>query len=452
MTWERLAALGDALVRVGIALGCLFVLWLLLGAYLSRRRPVAYWYGYGFWFLLWRMRRTWSRLTLNADLTASERPNTGVFGSLVVKGRPLRPAVPLLIKIRPRRFGATAVVALQPGQVPQPFIDAADAMAHTWGVHAVRAAASRRGRVDLTILRADPLGDSSMRDLRSTSPGAAVPVAVPEDLCAEIGNREDGQSWVLDLIALPHWLITGATQSGKSTLINAAVAQWAARPIALVGIDCKGGMELASLAPRLSALAYDRAQAADLLGHLVTEAERRMALCREHRARNIWQLPEHLRPAPVIVIVDELAELYLIASREQKDAALRATTNLLRLGQLGAALGIHLILAGQRVGTDLGPGISALRAQLGGRICLKVHDPETAKMTLGDLHPDAVDAAQLIGPADKGVAITTADHFGWVRARSVKFTDDDLDQAVHATRHLTPRIPGLTPPADPPVA
>ncbi len=45
----------------------------------------------------------------------------------------------------------------------------------------------------------------------------------------------------------------------------------------------------------------------------------------------------------VIVIVDELAELYLVASRADKDEALRATTNLLRLAQLGAALGVHLI-------------------------------------------------------------------------------------------------------------
>jgi S-DNA-T family DNA segregation ATPase FtsK/SpoIIIE len=173
-----------------------------------------------------------------------------------------------------------------------------------------------------------------------------------------------------------------------------------------------------------------------------------MALCRRHRVRNIWQLPDELRLVPVIVIVDEIAELYLVASRDEKEAALRATTSLLRLAQLGAALAIHLIVAGQRVGSDLGSGVTALRAQLGGRICLKVNDPETADMTLGDLYPDAVEAAQQIGPAEKGVAITTADEFGWIRARSTRFTDAALDEVVEATRDLTPKLPGLDPPAD----
>src|SRR5690242_12897731 len=116
LTPQRLAEFGHALVPTGITLGCLLVGWLVLGAYLSRRKPLAFWYGYGFWFLRFRMRRTWSKLALNADLNAAERPNTGVLGSLVVKGRPLVPAVPLLTKIRPRPYGASAVVLLHPGQ------------------------------------------------------------------------------------------------------------------------------------------------------------------------------------------------------------------------------------------------------------------------------------------------------------------------------------------------
>ena len=450
VTPEGLATAGDALVPAGIALGCLLVAWLLLGAYLARRRPVAYWYGYGFWFLRLRMRRSWSRLTTTANLTANQRPNQGASGSRAGRGRALVSVVPPLMKIRPQRYGATAVIALHPGQVPQRFIDESEAMAHAWGVHAVRAVSGQRGRVELTILRADPLTDQSVTDPSITDPAAtghsltdttpAPKAAVPEDLRAVVGNREDGRSWVLDLIALPHWLITGATQSGKSTLINAAVARWAFRPVALVGIDCKGGMELAPVEARLSALASDRTEAAHVLGELVIEAQRRMALCRSHRARNIWQLPEEVRPVPVIVIVDELAELYLVADKAEKDAAQRATTNLLRLGQRGASLGSHLIIAGQRVGSDFGPGVTALRAQLGGRICLRVHDSDTAKMTLGDINPDAVEAAQRIADHDKGVAITTASDSGWIRARSIKFTEEALDRVVDSTYPLTPEL------------
>lgn len=431
------------LIVTGIVVVCLLVAWLLLGAYLNRRKPLAFWYLYGYWFLWLRMRRTWSRVALNADLTATDRPTNGQFGSLMVKGQPIRPSMPLLLKIRPRRFGATARVALHPGQTPQRFVDAAEAMAHSWGVHAVRAVPTVRGRIELTILRKDPLSDASVGDVEVAPRMTEMRAPVPDDLRVVGGNREDGQPWVLDLIAFPHWLITGATQSGKSTLLNTAVAQWAQRPIALVGIDCKGGMALGRIAPRLSALACDRFEAADVLELQVAEAQRRMALCRRAGVENIWELPDEIRPVPIIVIVDEVAELYLVASRSEKEVAQRAATHLVRLAQLGAALGMHVIAAGQRVGTDLGPGVTLLRSQLGGRICLKVHDPETADMTLGDLYPDAVEAAQQIGPMDKGVAITTADAFGWTRARSIKTSNQTLAQIIENTRDLKPRLPDL---------
>src|SRR5581483_10019836 len=147
-----------------------------------------------------------------------------------------------------------------------------------------------------------------------------------------------------DFRLIPHWLIVGATRSGKSTLLNAVVAGLAPQPVALVGIDCKGGMELSLYAQRLSALATDRPQAVRLLAALVELTQDRMGLCRAHHVRNIWALPEGLRPVPVVVLVDEIAELFLIASRAEKDEAQGAATALIRLAQLGAALGVFLIV------------------------------------------------------------------------------------------------------------
>ncbi|MEV0897920.1 FtsK/SpoIIIE domain-containing protein [Actinoplanes sp. NPDC049802] len=435
---DYLAALGHDLIPYGIFAGLLLVAWAVAGAVLARKAPHTWWLLYGFWFLRLRMGRSWQRLCLNAGLTTASRR--------AVPARTERPVLPLLIKVRPRRNGATAMICFSAGQTPAQFIEAADAMAHAWRVHAVRAIASGRGRVKLTILNDDPLmgiPESLGTYLQRASLRQAGEAPTMDDLVATVGSREDGERWTINLLLFPHWLITGATQSGKSTLINAAVSQWATRPVALVGIDCKGGMELGPHAPRLSALATDRQQAASLLERLVREANRRMVLCRDHQHRNIWQLPKPLRPVPVIVIVDELAELYLVASRDEKEAALKATTNLLRLAQLGAALGIHLVVAGQRVGSDFGAGVTALRAQLGGRICLAVNDKETAVMTLGDLYPDAVEAAQLISPAEKGVAITTAEWDGWIRARSINFPPDALDAAMEAAAHLAPSLPGI---------
>ncbi len=463
VTMERLQAWLPTIISVAVVLVAVVVALVVASRLLRRVAPRTHWYLLGFPLLRLRMRHSWRHLCLNAELTGTDRPTTGQLGPLLVKGRPIMPVLPLLTRIRPRSFGATAVILLHPGQVPEPFVNAAEAMAHAWQVHAVRVDARLRGRVRLTILTADPLSTPGREAAAWTTAPAAKPAAVPlhpseaitepvsaavpADLAAEVGHREDGQRWVIDLATFPHWLITGATQSGKSTLINAAVARWASRPVALVGIDCKGGMELAPHAPRLSALATDRAEAADILAELVAETQRRMRLCRQHGARNIWQLPEPVRPVPVIVVVDELAELYLVASRADKDEALRATTHLLRLAQLGAALGVHVIVAGQRVGSDLGPGVTALRAQLAGRICLQVNDPETADMTLGDLYPDAVEAAQQIDPAVKGVAVTTAEHSGWIRARSVHLPPEHLAAVIAGTAHLAPVLPGLTPPA-----
>jgi S-DNA-T family DNA segregation ATPase FtsK/SpoIIIE len=432
---DHLADLGRSLVPYAILAGCLLAVWTIVGVLLARKAPRVWWYLYGFWFLRLRMARSWKRLCLNTNLTAISQPHRSRYTS----GGP--PIMPLLLRVRPRRNGATGLISFNAGQVPEQFIEAADSMAHAWRVHAVRIAGSGRGRVKVTVLHDDPLkGTSGRLRTQVKEPGAAPTV---KDLIATVGTREDGEPWAIDLGVFPHWLITGATQSGKSTLINAAVSQWASRPVALVGIDCKGGMELGPHAPRLSALATDRHQAAILLERLRNEATRRMQLCRQHGQRSIWSLPDPVRPVPVIVIVDELAELYLVASRAEKDAAQNATANLLRLAQLGATLGMHVVVAGQRVGSDFGNGVTALRAQLGGRICLAVNDKESAVMTLGDLYPDAVEAAQHIGPYEKGVAITTADAYGWVRARSIKFPPEALDAAIEATAHITPSLPGI---------
>ncbi|WP_443071699.1 FtsK/SpoIIIE domain-containing protein [Streptomyces sp. NBC_01477] len=211
-------------------------------------------------------------------------------------------------------------------------------MAETWQVHAVRVTAWKPGYVRVAASAADPLAAPRIPSQRGS--GVLLNVAV--------GVLETGAEWVIDLRQIPHWLIVGATRSGKSTLINAFVAGLAPQPVALVGIDCKGGMELSLNEPRLSALATNRTQAVRLLAALVDLTTDRMAICRAARVRNVWGLPDALRPVRVVVIVDELAELFLIANRGEKDEAHAAGTALIRLAQLGAALGVFLVVAGQR--------------------------------------------------------------------------------------------------------
>ncbi len=100
-------------------------------------------------------------------------------------------------------------------------------------------------------------------------------------------------------------------------------------------------------------------------------------------AADIWDLPEHLRPTPVVVLVDEVAELALFASKEEEKRRDRIVTALVRLAQLGRAAGIYLEICGQRFGSELGKGITMLRAQLTGRTAHRVNDETSANMAFG---------------------------------------------------------------------
>ncbi|WP_406480146.1 FtsK/SpoIIIE domain-containing protein [Streptomyces sp. NBC_01615] len=405
---------------------------LVIGDLPRRHRPAWHWYLAGYPIAVCRVLFTWRKVAMLNDLAVSQRPPRGLLGDLVVKGDPLQPVTPRLSFPRPTRIGLTATVRLHAGQTPATYMKAADALVHAWKVHAVRVTSPERGLVLLTATANDPLARPGL---------ASAPAAL---LSALIGVLESGGAWVMDLRIVPHWLIAGATRSGKSTLLARLITQLAPQPVALVGIDCKGGMELGLFAARLSVLTTCRREAVAVLATLVDDMQERMRACRAAGVRSIWELPDKLRPIPVVVIVDELAELYLSdGRRESKAEAEQCSTLLLRLAQLGAALGMHLVVAGQRVGSDLGPGVTALRAQLGGRICHRVNDPGTAEMTLGDLNKDAVIVAQSISPDEQGVAVCTGPEGGWSRARSHLTSTEEASATARKHAALTPALPAI---------
>ncbi|MGY5045802.1 FtsK/SpoIIIE domain-containing protein [Streptomyces sp. 900105755] len=406
---------------------------LLAGPALRRRHPVVWWLLLGFPVAAFRVMRTWRPLMAGRGLAVSRRPALMVVSGLVGNGAPPpQPRVPRRGLIRPTCGGFVLLARLLPGQVPEDFVKAAPAMAEDWAVHAVRVTSWKPGVVRIVASASDPL--AVPRVPKQRGPGHLLRVAV--------GVLETGAAWVVDLRRVPHWLIVGATRSGKSTLINALMAGLAPQHVALVGIDCKGGMELSLYGPRLSALATNREQAVRLLAALVDLTLDRMSVCRAARVRNVWGLPDKERPVPIVVIVDEIAELFLVASRSEKDEAQAAGTALIRLAQLGAALGVFLVVAGQRVGSDLGPGVTALRAQLGGRVCHRVADPGTAEMALGDLNPDALKAAQAITPEQAGTAVLASGD-GWERARSHLITEAEAEAVAAEYAHLTPVLSEL---------
>ncbi|WP_236654426.1 FtsK/SpoIIIE domain-containing protein [Streptacidiphilus anmyonensis] len=404
----------------------------ILAPTLRAKYPQLWWRLIGFPLAWVRVLWTWRKLAALRDLSVAKRPPLALIGGdVLIRGRSLRPAAPRLGMPRVEHGGLVVRVKMHPGQVPEQYAQAAEAMAHAFKVFRVLVHSEQYGYVHLRLIAWDPLANPTVPAHHRG-----------QFMRASVGQWEDGFTWHIDLREIPHWLIVGATRSGKSTLLAALVTEWARQPLALVGIDLKGGMELGLFEPRLSALATTRAEATDLLEYLVDLALDRMRTCRAHAARSIWDLPENLRPVPVVVLVDEVAELYLMASNAEKAEVARVSTALLRIGQLGAALGVHLLIAGQRVGSDLGTGVTALRAQLGGRVCHRVNDPATAEMVLGDVSPDAVVAAQQISPTQQGVVIGYAD--GRVmRGRSLLVTPDEARRTSARYAHMTPPLPVL---------
>lgn len=419
-----------------------FVVMLVWGApKLRARHPYLWWLVIGFPRAALRAMFTWRRLSLLCDLAVPKRPPVALLGGLMVRGKALRmisPRIGIPRKLPRPAVGMSVSVRLHPGQTPDDVARAAYPIVHAWRMHSVRVTSPVRGRALLTCLALDPLADAEPARV-GPSPAPVDPVAL---LRVDLGRREDGGRWVIDLRTVPHWLVVGATNSGKSTWVSAFVTALAPRPVALVGIDCKGGMEMSLYEPRLSALATNRTQAAGLLAALVAEVEERMITCRLHGVRSVWELPEDVRPVPVVVIVDEVAELFLTATRAERDEAAAVVTALVRLAQLGRALAAHVVIAGQRVGSELGPGATALRAQLGGRVCHRVSDPESAVMVLGDVDASAIDAAQTITPQEAGTALTS-DGAGWVRARADYVSAGDAATTAQKYADMTPHLPEL---------
>ncbi|WP_063842937.1 FtsK/SpoIIIE domain-containing protein [Sphaerimonospora mesophila] len=342
---------------------------------------------------------------------------------------------PRLGVIRPTALGFRITVRLHDGQTPEDYGRVLDKLAHAWKVHSVRLASWKPGKVTLVATLSDPLER------------VTIPVLSEDLLRVRVGMLDTGSPFVIDFRAVPHWLNVGATQSGKSNLANALIVGLAPQPVALVGFDLKGGVEFTPYEARMSALATERAECAALLADLIGVIKDRMALCRSHRVKNIWhpRLPESKRPMPIVVLVDEVAELFLMADpKSEKEEVAAVATRLLRLAQLGRAFGIYLVVCGQRVGSDLGPGVTALRAQLTGRVCHMVNDEETAKMALGDMDPGALNAARQISPNRPGTAVVVGAEGRWRRMRSVHVSEEQAEAAAATFADLAPSWADLT--------
>ncbi|MGD0832973.1 MAG: DNA translocase FtsK 4TM domain-containing protein [Candidatus Dormibacteria bacterium] len=217
-------------------------------------------------------------------------------------------------------------------------------------------------------------------------------------LAVALGADVSGHPVVGDLCRMPHLLVAGATGSGKSVCVNSILAgfllQATPAQLKLILIDPKR-VELSNFAdvPHLLVPVVVEPEAAVAsLRWAVKEMEERYKLFAAHGARNIAVFNERapglgLTPlAYTVIVIDELADLMMVAAGEMEDLVCR-------IAQLARAVGIHLIVATQRPSADIITGL--IKANIPSRIAFAVTSGVDSRVIL-----DEVGAEKLLGRGD----------------------------------------------------
>lgn len=223
-------------------------------------------------------------------------------------------------------------------------------------------------------------------------------------LMISLGRDVTGQAMLTELNKMPHVLIAGSTGSGKSVCINGIIISilMRAKPheVKMMMIDPKMvELNVYNGVPHLLApVVTDPRKASQALKKVVSEMERRYELFSHTGTRNIEGYNEHIdtwneeneekhpRMPYIVVIVDELADLMMVASSDVEDS-------ITRLAQMARAAGIHLIIATQRPSVDVITGI--IKANIPSRIAFAVSSAIDSRTIL-----DGGGAEKLLGRGD----------------------------------------------------
>lgn len=218
----------------------------------------------------------------------------------------------------------------------------------------------------------------------------------PSRLCVALGKDVAGVNRYADLTKMPHLLIAGATNSGKSiglaTLITSLLMRNTPKDVRLVMIDPKRvELTLFDQIPHLLCpVIKDVKEAPGVLRAVWREMDRRYDMLSEKGVRNIdgWNAKASFNDKLpyIVVIIDELADLMIQAKAEVE-------TSIVRLAQLARAVGIHLVIATQRPSVDVITG--TIKANIPSRVAFSVASQIDSRTIL-----DQKGAEALIGRGD----------------------------------------------------
>lgn len=296
------------------------------------------------------------------------------------------------------------------------------------------------------------------RDIRMEAPipgKSAIGIEVPNQSVAAVGLKEvlseeegetahkklyvglgrdvSGETIGAELNKMPHLLVAGSTGSGKSVCINGMIMSilLRAKPheVRMMMIDPKMvELNVYNGIPHLLApVVTDPRKAAQALQKIVSEMERRYELFSYTGTRNIegynkqlmtWNEAheETLQKMPyIVVIVDELADLMMVASSDVESA-------IMRLAQMARAAGIHLIIATQRPSVDVITGV--IKANIPSRIAFAVSSAVDSRTIL-----DSGGAEKLLGRGD--MLYLPAGLSKPVRVQGAFVSDEEVERVVH---------------------
>lgn len=248
-----------------------------------------------------------------------------------------------------------------------------------------------------------------------------------------LGKAVNGTARAFDLSKMPHLLVAGSTGSGKSVAVNGIIASilMKARPdqVKFMMVDPKM-VELSvynDIPHLLIPVVTNPRKASKALQKVVDEMENRYELFAKVGVRNIAGFNAKVEefnsqseykqiPLPfIVVIVDELADLMMVASKEVEDAVIR-------LGQKARAAGIHMILATQRPSVDVISGL--IKANVPSRVAFAVSSGTDSRTIL-----DENGAEKLLGRGD--MLFKPIDENHPVRLQGSFISDDDVERIVN---------------------
>ena len=253
-----------------------------------------------------------------------------------------------------------------------------------------------------------------------------IPIALGKDIL--------GEAQVIDLVQTPHLLIGGATNSGKSVLVNSIICSILFRrspdEVRLFLVDPKiVELKLYNGCPHLlTPVITDPKKAFQALQYCISEMERRYTLLdalgvRDIRSFNKKAKKERVQKLPyIVVVIDEFADLMATTGKELE-------STLARLAAMARAVGIHMVLATQRPSIDVITGL--IKANIPSRIAFMVANKFDSRIII-----DAVGAEKLLGKGD--MLFSAAWNPFPVRIQGAYIDDEETDAVTEYVKKLGP--------------